>query len=84
MRKIMVAVAVSASLATPAMALAAKAHHAYAQAPYNPGDEAHMNPARMQALKDCTAREQQYNQVSWGDIQIDIYRECMAEHHQAE
>jgi len=84
MSKIMAAVAVSAMLATPAIALAAQGHRARAQMPYDSGADAHMSAARIQALKECTAREQQYNQVTWGDVQIDIYRQCMAEHHQPE
>ena len=84
MSKIMAAVVVSALFATPAVALAARAHHAYAQAPVAAGGPLPMSAARYEAIRQCTAEEQKYNQVSWGDYEIDVYRACMAAHNQPE
>jgi DnaJ-domain-containing protein 1 len=47
-------------------------------------DANHLDAARSRALEECTKLEQKYNQMSWGTTQIQAYRSCMAEHHQAE
>jgi hypothetical protein len=83
MRNIIAAVALVAVFAAPAVAFGAQSHHAYAQAP-DSGEESHMSSDRVQALKDCTAREQQFNQVTFGNKQLAVYRQCMMEHHQPE
>ena len=83
MSKIMAAVALSVLLATPTVAFAAKAHRAYAQAP-NETDASGMNTDRARAMQECTAQEQKYNNVTWGDYEIALYRACMAAHHQSE
>jgi len=85
MSKIIAAVALSALLATPAIALAAQqGHRAYAQSPYTSGEGQLMSEARAQALRDCATLEQKWGQAAWGSQQLDVYRECMAQHGQAE
>jgi len=40
--------------------------------------------ARAKALRECNARAHPYIQRDWGVQEGDIYRACMAEHHQPE
>ena len=40
--------------------------------------------ARAEALRACNARSQPHLQRDWGVQETDIYRACMAEHHQPE
>lgn len=47
-------------------------------------DADHMDPARIQALEECTKLEQRYPQGAWASAQILVYRSCMTEHHQPE
>lgn len=88
MSKIIAAVALSALLAIPTLAQAREGYRANAQAPNPSGDmsvnSTRMSPARSQALRDCTALEQKWDQRTWGSQQLDVYRECMAQHGQAE
>jgi Tfp pilus assembly protein PilE len=44
----------------------------------------HMSAARAAALRECNARAEPYIQRDWGVTQLQIYRSCMAEHHQPE
>jgi hypothetical protein len=48
------------------------------------GNENRVSPARAEALRECNARAQPYLDRDWGVRQGDIYRACMAEHHQPE
>jgi hypothetical protein len=43
-----------------------------------------VSAARAAAIQECNARASKYLEHTWGDWEIQIYRECMAEHHQAE
>jgi hypothetical protein len=43
-----------------------------------------VSAARAADLRDCTSRAQKYLNYLWGVQQDDIYRACMAEHHQPE
>jgi hypothetical protein len=43
-----------------------------------------ISAARAEALRECNARAQPYLDKDWGVRQSDIYRACMAEHHQPE
>jgi hypothetical protein len=84
MNKFMMAVALASALTTPTLALAQPGHRARAQAPAYSVDSTRMSPQRVQALKDCTALEQKWDQRTWGVQQLDVYRECMYSHGQAE
>lgn len=44
----------------------------------------HMSAARAAALRECNARAAPYIQRDWGVTELQIYRSCMAEHHQPE
>jgi hypothetical protein len=44
----------------------------------------HMSAARAAALRECNARAEPYIQRDWGVTQGQIYRACMAKHHQME
>jgi hypothetical protein len=44
----------------------------------------HMSAARAAALRECNGRAEPYIQRDWGVTQLQIYRSCMAEHHQPE
>jgi len=44
----------------------------------------HVSAARAAALRECNARARPYIQRDWGVTEIQIYRACMAEHHQME
>jgi hypothetical protein len=44
----------------------------------------HMSAARAAALRECNGRAEAYSQYLWGVTQLQIYRACMAEHHQME
>jgi hypothetical protein len=46
--------------------------------------EEHMDARREAALRECNARANSYTQRTWGVRQIQVYRACMAEHHQQE
>ena len=46
--------------------------------------EQHMSAARAAALRECNLKAQKYTQHTWADVQIYIYRACMAEHGQQE
>jgi hypothetical protein len=43
-----------------------------------------VSAARAAALRECNARARPYVQYVWGVTQWQIYRACMAEHHQPE
>jgi len=45
---------------------------------------AQVSAARAGALRECNARARPYIQQTWGITQSQIYRACMAEHHQPE
>lgn len=40
--------------------------------------------ARAAAIRHCATSVQKYPNYVWGDYEIQIYRECMAEHDQVE
>lgn len=83
--KVMMAMALTAALATPTLAFAAgQGHRARAQAPDISMDTSRMSPERVRALKDCTALEQKWDQRTWGSQQLDVYRACMHSHGQME
>lgn len=86
MSRVAMAAALAAALATPTLASAQQGHRARAQAPTSSGvtDSTRMSPQRVQALKDCTALEQKWDQRTWGVQQLDVYRECMYRHGQME
>jgi hypothetical protein len=44
----------------------------------------HMSAARAAALRECHERARPYVQYDWGVTELQIYRACMAEHHQPE
>jgi hypothetical protein len=44
----------------------------------------HVSAARAAAIQECNARSSKYLEYVWGDTEIQVYRECMAEHHQME
>ena len=43
-----------------------------------------VSAARASAIQECNARSSKYLEYVWGDTEIQVYRECMAEHHQME
>ena len=43
-----------------------------------------VSAARAAAIQECNSRANKYLEHTWGDWEIQVYRECMAEHHQAE
>jgi hypothetical protein len=43
-----------------------------------------VSAARAAAIQECNARASKYLEHTWGDWEIQVYRECMAEHHQVE
>jgi hypothetical protein len=43
-----------------------------------------VSAARAAAIQECNVRARQYLEHTWGDWEIQVYRECMAEHHQVE
>jgi len=43
-----------------------------------------MNAARESALRDCTEKSRKYSESTWGDMQMQTQRSCMAEHGQPE
>jgi hypothetical protein len=43
-----------------------------------------VSPERAAALRQCSTLEQKYPEYVWGDVEIQVYRECMASHHQPE
>jgi hypothetical protein len=47
-------------------------------------DPDRVGAARAQALRTCTALEEQYREHSWGIQEAQIYRACMAQHGQPE
>ncbi|MGB9383674.1 MAG: hypothetical protein WCB50_02625 [Pseudolabrys sp.] len=44
----------------------------------------YVSAARAAAIQECNARASKYLEYVWGDVEIQVYRECMAEHHQQE
>jgi hypothetical protein len=44
----------------------------------------HVSAARAAAIQKCNARSSKYPEYVWGDVEIQVYRTCMAEHHQQE
>jgi len=53
---------------------------ALAQTKTGPGVDA----ARAKALRECNAKAEKYSLAAWGNVQLQVYRACMAEHHQME
>jgi hypothetical protein len=43
-----------------------------------------VSPARAKALHECNAKAEKYALYTWGEVQLQVYRACMAEHHQME
>jgi hypothetical protein len=44
----------------------------------------HMSAARAAAIQECSTRASKYLELAWGIVEIQVYRTCMAEHHQME
>jgi hypothetical protein len=44
----------------------------------------HVSAARAAAIHECSVRAQPYTEHTWGDTELYVYRECMAEHGQRE
>lgn len=44
----------------------------------------HVSAARAAAIRECNILASKYPEYIWGDVEIQVYRECMAEHHQVE
>jgi hypothetical protein len=44
----------------------------------------HISSARAAALRECSAVAAQYPEYEWGNMEIQQYRACMAEHGQVE
>jgi hypothetical protein len=65
------------------IAVAAVASPSFAQ-PDNNNHGYPVSNARAEALRECNARAQPYLEKDWGVRQDDIYRACMAEHHEQE
>jgi hypothetical protein len=83
MKMLFAAVAVATLIATPAFAQS-----------YNPGrfdrptvganGQIQISAARAAALRECTARANQYPEYDWGTLPLHLYRACMTKHHQVE
>ena len=43
-----------------------------------------IDPARAAAIRDCNIKAQVYVLYAWGNVQLYVYRACMAERHQTE
>lgn len=43
-----------------------------------------VDPARAAAIRDCNIRAQVYVLYAWGNVQLYVYRACMAGQHQTE
>ncbi len=48
------------------------------------GGERHMSAARAASIHECNVKASKYIQTTWGDVELYVYRACMAEHHQSE
>jgi hypothetical protein len=46
--------------------------------------EEHISAARAAAIHDCSVRAGKYTEHTWGDTELYVYRDCMAEHGQRE
>ena len=46
--------------------------------------EPQMSAARAAAIHECNARAAKYSLSIWGNVELYVYRACMAEHHQME
>jgi hypothetical protein len=40
--------------------------------------------ARAAAIRECSTQASKYLELSWGIVEVQVYRTCMAEHHQIE
>ena len=43
-----------------------------------------VDDARERAIQECSVLAQRYSQSTWGHLQLDQYRTCMADHGQRE
>jgi len=43
-----------------------------------------MSAARAAAIHECNTKAEKYTITTWGNTQLQVYRACMAEHHQVE
>jgi hypothetical protein len=43
-----------------------------------------MSRARVQAIHECSAEAKKYVEHTWGDVEFQIYRSCMARYGQKE
>jgi hypothetical protein len=43
-----------------------------------------ISAARAAAIQECSIRASKYLELAWGVVEIQVYRTCMAEHHQIE
>jgi hypothetical protein len=44
----------------------------------------HVRAARAAAIGECSARARKYTEYTWGDMEFQQYRACMAQHGQPE
>jgi hypothetical protein len=72
-----------AALAFGVVVATAAASSSFAQTVDNNGGYP-VSVARAEALRECNGLAQPYIQRDWGTTQSDVYRACMAQHHQPE
>ncbi len=46
--------------------------------------EQDIGAARAAAIHQCNVKAQKYGESAWGDVELYVYRACMAQHHQKE
>ncbi len=46
--------------------------------------EQDISAARGAAIHECNGKAQKYGEAAWGDVELYVYRTCMARHHQEE
>ena len=66
---------------TVGFSVATLASPALAQAPSNQGAAAQ---ARAAAMRECNSQAEKYPQATYGHLQVNVYRSCMAQHGQTE
>jgi hypothetical protein len=42
--------------------------------------EEHISAGRAAAIHECSVRAGKYTEHTWGDVELYVYRACMAEH----
>jgi hypothetical protein len=53
----------------------------YANAAVRPD---HTGGAREAAIHECSTKASKYSEAAWGDVEFQVYRECMFDHGQVE